>query len=122
MEGQIDLYVGDKLILRSKKLAVVTPPIDIPIPGPSMPNQKPYMPTPRTGPAVSGVSILDALALTYKTLKDLLARKPPKPSAPVYQKVTTLEYFYTRTEADGAPSEARAQVKINPARGLIIRE
>lgn len=122
MEGQIDLYVGDKLILRSKKLAVVTPPINIPIPGPSMANQKPYMPTPKTGPLVSGVSILDALALTYKTLKDLLAKKPPKPSPPVYQKVTTLEYAFSRTDADGAPSEARAVVKLNPSRGSVLRE
>ncbi len=122
MVGQIDLYVGDKLILRSRKLPVVTPPINIPIPGPSMPNQKPYMPTPTTGPLASGVSILDALALTYKTLKDLLAKKPPKPSPPVYQKVTTLEYSFTRAEADGAPSEVRALVRIKPARGRILRD
>ncbi len=122
MEGQIDLYVGDKLILRSRKLAVVTPPINIPIPGPSMPNQKPYMPTPTTGPLASGVSILDALALTYKTLKDLLSKKPPKPSPPVYQKVSAMEYAFTRTGADGAPSEARAVVRLNPARGRILRD
>ena len=37
---------------------------------------------------MSGVNILDALALAYKAIKDLVAKKPPKPSAPSYQKVS----------------------------------
>ena len=48
-----------------------------------MQGQKPYMPPPKNDPMMSGVNILDALALAYKAIKDLVAKKPPKPSGPV---------------------------------------
>jgi hypothetical protein len=121
LEGDLSLYVGGKLIMTSRKLAVRMPPINIPIPGPSMRGTKPYLPPPKTDPMANSVSILDALALTYMTLKDLLSKKPPAPSAPSYQKVTSLSFSFDRAAGDGPVSGARADVRLDPLRGVILR-
>jgi len=121
LEGDLSLYVGGKLIMTSRKLAVRMPPINIPIPGPSMPGTKPYLPPPRTDPMANSVSILDALALTYKTLKDLLSKKPPVPSAPSFQKVTSLSFSFDRAAGAGAVSGARADVRLEQMQGTILR-
>jgi hypothetical protein len=121
-EGEISLYVDGKLILRSRKIASKPAPLSFPLPGPSMPGQKPYMPPPKNDPMASGVNILDALALAYKAIKDLVARKPPKPSPPAYSKVSGLSFEYARTTAEGLASSARASVSLVPLRALILRE
>jgi hypothetical protein len=121
-EGELSLYVGGKLIMRSRKIAAKAPPINIPLPGPSMRGQKPYMPPPKTDPMANSVSILDAIALTYMTLKDLLAKKPPAPSPPSYNKVTSLSFSFARAEADGALSDARAFVRVENARAVVLRK
>ena len=84
-EGWLSLYVGGKLIMKSRKLPAQAPPFSIPIAGPSMPGQKPYMPPPTNDPMAQSVSILGAVALAYKALKELMAKKPPAPSPPSYQ-------------------------------------
>jgi len=122
LEGDLSLYVGGKLIMTSRKLAPRVIPVNIPIPGPSMPGTKPYMPPPRTDPMANSVSILDAIALTYQTLKDLLKKKPPAPPAPTYQKVTNLSFSFARASGDGAISDARADVRLDQVRGVILRQ
>jgi hypothetical protein len=122
LEGDLSLYVGGKLIMTSRKLAVRMLPVNIPIPGPSMPGTKPYLPPPRTDPMANTVSILDAIALTYQTLKDLLSKKPPPPSAPTYQRVTGLSFSFARAAEDGQLSNARADVRLGQARGVILRQ
>ena len=114
--------MGDKLILRSRKIAPKPPPLSFPLPGPSMAGQKPYLPPPKTDPMASGVSIIDALALAYKAIKDLAARKPPKPSPPPYQKVQSLSFSYLRTMSGGLPSTARAVVVLTPSPARVYRE
>lgn len=121
-EGEISLYVDGKLVLRSRKIAAKPAPLTFPLPGPSMPGQKPYMPPPKENPMASGVNILDALALAYKTIKDLVAKKPPKPSPPAYSKVGALSFEYARTTAEGLASSARASVSLVPVRAVILRE
>ncbi|MFO7732948.1 MAG: hypothetical protein R6X21_04780 [Candidatus Aminicenantes bacterium] len=120
--GEISLYVDGKLILKSRKIAAKPPPLSFPLPGPSMPGQKPYLPPPKNDPMASGVSIIDALALTYKAIKDLVARKPPKPSPPSYRLVDSLAFSYIRTTAEGLPSSARATVALSPLPGRVFRE
>jgi hypothetical protein len=122
MTGEIDLYVGDKLILKSRKVPVRIPPTEFHIGGPLMPGQKPYMPPPKNDPMASGVSVLDALALTYKAVKDLFAKKPPKPSPPAYQKVSSLTFSFARARAEGGPAPARAVIRLEPGPGGILRE
>lgn len=121
-EGEISLYVDGKLVLRSRKIASKPAPLSFPLPGPSMPGQKPYMPPPKDSPMASGVSILDALALAYKAIKELVAKKPPKPSPPSYSKVSALSFEYSRATAEGLTASARASVSLVPTRGAILRE
>jgi hypothetical protein len=121
-EGEISLYVDGKLILISRKIAAKPSSLTFPLGGPLMPGQKPYMPPPTTGPMVSGVSILDALALAYKAIKDLVAKKPPRPSPPSYQKVSSLSFAYSRTTAEGLAVSARASVGLVPSRAVILKE
>lgn len=120
-EGWLSLYVGGKLIMKSRKLAAQAPPFSIPIAGPSMPGQKPYMPPPTNDPMASSVSILDAVALAYKALKDLMAKKPPTPSPPSYQKVTSLSFTFAQASGDGAYRDARATVRLAKSRAVVLK-
>lgn len=122
LQGTISLYIDDKLIMSSRKSAPKAPPIEIPIPGPSMPGQKPYMPPPKSDPMANGVSILDALALAYRAVKDLLSRKPPPPPAPTYQKVTSLSYSFVRTGENGTVSRVRAVLSVGPGKAFLLKE
>jgi hypothetical protein len=121
LEGELSLFIDGKLVLKSRKIAPKPVPIDIPIPGPSMQGTKPYMPPPKTDPMASSVSILDAIALTYKALKDLLAKKPPAPLAPSYQKVTSLSYTFVRARDNGGLAEARADLALDQKPARILR-
>ncbi len=81
------------------------------------------MPPPKNDPMImSGVNIVDALALAYKAIKDLVAKKPPKPSAPSYQKVSVLSFAYSRTTSGGQSVSARASLSLPPARGVILKD
>jgi|GEM_PF-320022 len=122
LEGVISLYIDDELVMRSRKFSPKSPPIEIPIPGPSMPGQKPYLPPPKTDPLASGVSILDALALAYKAIKDLVKKKPEPPAPPSYQKVTSLSYSFTREAGQGRLSLVRAVLGISAPKASILRE
>ena len=121
-EGEILLYVDNKLVLKSRKIAPRPASFSFPLGGPSMPGQKPYLPPPKDGPMAHGVSILDAIALAYQAIKDLMVKNPPAPAAPSYQKVGSLAFAYSRTTAAGSSVSARASVSLVPAPGLILRE
>jgi hypothetical protein len=122
-EGEISLYIDGKLVLKSRKIAARTAAFTFPLGGPLMQGQKPYMPPPNRDPALApGVSVLDALALAYKAIKDLVAKKPSKPLAASYQKVAVLSFAYSRTTAAGQAVSARASLSLPPARGYILKE
>jgi len=121
-EGEISLYIDGKLVLRSRKIAAKPSSFTFPLGGPLMPGQKPYMPPPKNDPMASGVNIVDAIALAYKAIKDLVARKPPKPSPPSYQKVTNLSFAYSRTTAEGLAVSARASIGLVPSRAIVLKE
>jgi hypothetical protein len=70
----------------------------------------------------NGVSILDALALAYRAVKDLLSKKPPPPPAPTYQKVTSLSYSFVRTGENGAVSRVRAVLSVGPGKAFLLKE
>ena len=121
-EGEISLYIDNKLVLKSRKIAAKPTSFTFPLGGPSMPGQKPYMPTPKDDPMSHGVNVLDALALAYKAIKELVAKKPPVPSAPSYQKVSSLSFAYSRTAAAGTSVPARASIALPPTRAVILKE
>lgn len=121
-EGEISVYIDGKLVLKSRKISVKPAAFTFPLGGPLLRGQKPYMPPPVNDPMNSGVNIVDALALAYKAIKDLVAKKPPKPSPPSYQKVSVLSFAYSRTTAGGQSVSARASLSLPPARAVILRE
>jgi hypothetical protein len=122
-EGEISLYIDGKLVLRSRKIASHTAAFSFPVGGPLMQGQKPYMPPPNRDPALApGVSVLDALALAYKAIKDLVGKKPPKPFSPSYQKVSVLSYTYSRTTSAGQSVAARASLSLPQSRGFVLRD
>ncbi|HPW18595.1 MAG TPA: hypothetical protein PLP83_09495 [Candidatus Aminicenantes bacterium] len=121
-EAELSLYIDGKLVLKSRKIAARPSPFTFPLGGPLMAGQKPYMPPPKDSPAAHGVSVLDALALAYQALKDLVRKKPLPPSPPSYQKVSSLSYAYPRTAAEGETVSARASLSLSPGRGTILRE
>jgi len=121
-EGEISLYIDGKLVLRSRKIAPSPAAFTFPLGGPLMQGQKPYMPPPKNDPMASGVNIVDALALAYKAIKDLVSKKPPKPSPPSYQKVSVLSFAYARTTSGGNYVSARASLSLPPARAVILKE
>jgi hypothetical protein len=121
-EGEISVYIDNKLVLKSRKIAAKPTPFTFPLGGPLMRGQKPYLPPPKNDPMMSGVNVLDALALAYKAIKDLVAKKPPKPSPPSYQKVSALSFAYARTTAEGQSVSARASLSLPPAKAVILKE
>ena len=121
-EGEISVYIDGKLVLKSRKIAARPTPFTFPLGGPLMQGQKPYMPPPKNDPLMNSVNIVDALALAYKTIKDLVAKKPPKPSAPSYQKVSVLSFAYSRTTSAGQSVSARASLSLPPSRAVILKD
>lgn len=121
-EGEISVYVDNKLILKSRKISPKPASFTFPLGGPLMQGQKPYMPPPKDSPMAHGVSILDALALAYKAIKELVAKKPLPPSPPSYQKVSSLSFAYSRTTAEGASVSARASISLSRTRAVILKE
>jgi hypothetical protein len=121
-EGEISLYVDGKLVLRSRKIAAKPTSFTFPLGGPLMPGQKPYLPPPKTDPMASGVNIVDAIALAYKAIKDLVSKKPPRPSPPSYQKVSSLSFAYSRTTAEALAVSARASIALVHSRAVILKE
>jgi hypothetical protein len=120
-EGEISLYVDNKLVLKSRKIAPRPTSFTFPLGGPSMPGQKPYMPAPKDDPMAHGVSVLDALALAYKAIKELVSKKPPTPFAPSYQKVSSLSFAYSRTASGGSSVSARASISLPPSKAVILK-
>ena len=121
-EGEISVYIDGKLVLKSRKIAARPTPFTFPLGGPLMQGQKPYMPPPKNDPLMNSVSIVDALALAYKAIKDLVSKKPPKPSPPSYQKVSVLSFSYSRTTSAGQSVSARASLSLPPSRAVILKD
>lgn len=103
--GELSLYVGDELILIVRKTAPRTASLKFPLPGPSMPGQKPYLPPPKDDPMAMGVSIIDAVGAAAKAISDLTRKKPLPPSRPTYRK--TDERTATFIQREGGTSVYR---------------
>jgi hypothetical protein len=121
-EGEISVYIDGKLVLRSRKIAPRPLPVSFPLGGPLMQGQKPYMPPPTGNILNTGVNVVDAIALAYKAIKDLVAKRPPKPIAPSYQKVGSLSFTYSRTTAGGQSVSARASLSLPPRKAVILKD
>jgi len=123
VEGEVSLYIGDKLILKSKKLSTKTAPIKFKIPGPSAPGTKPFLAPKKEDPMLNTVSILDAVALAYQTVKDLIKKKKAGPvSSPAYQKTQQLAFSFARESPDNGEVIYKGSVSIKPAAATVLRD
>ena len=68
-------------------------------------------------------SILDALALAYQIVKDLVKKKKAGPaSPPVYQKTQRLAFSFTRAGQDSREVVYRGSVSMKPAAATVLRD
>jgi hypothetical protein len=123
VEGEVSLYVGDKLILKSKKLSSKPAPIIFRIPGPSPFGTKPYLAPKKDDPMLNTVSVLDALALAYQTVRDLIRKKKAGPaSPPIYQKTQQLSFSFAREAPESGEVVYRGSLSMKPAAATVLRD
>jgi len=123
VEGEVSLYIGDKLILTSKKLSSRPSPIVFKLPGPSAPGTKPYMAPRKDDPILNQVSILDAVATIYDVLKDLgKKKKAASAEAPAYQKTAQRAFSFTRAASDGSAVRIKASVSLETGTAAVLIE
>jgi hypothetical protein len=123
VEGEVSLYVGDKLILTSKRLSSKPSPLKIPLPGPSPWGTKPYMAPRKDSPQFNQVSILDAVALAIDAIKNIgKKRKAAALSPPSYRKTQAIGFAFTRPGPGGAELRYRASVSVSAANGTVAGE
>jgi hypothetical protein len=123
VEGEVSLYVGDKLILTSKKLSSKPSPLKIPLGGPLPWGTKPFMAPRKDAPELNQVSILDAVSLAIQTIKDIgKKRKLSSVSPPSYKKTQALGFSFTRPGPSGTELRYRASVSVDASNGTIAEE
>jgi hypothetical protein len=123
VEGEVALYIGDKLILKSQRLSSKPSPIKIPIPGPSPWGTKPYIVPRKDSPQFNQVSILDAVNLAIQAIKDIgKRRKAAAAIPPSYRKTQALGFSFTRPVPAGGTVRYSATVSLDAARGTVAAD
>ncbi len=119
--GEVSLYIDDALILKSKRIAAKPAPIKFKLPGPSPEGTKPYMAPRKDIPQFNGVSILDAVGILYKTIKDLgKKRKEASISPPVFRKTAQVAYTFSKEGPAGEAVPFKAFVSLKSATGTLL--
>lgn len=123
VDGEVSLYVGDKLILTSKKLSSKPAPLKITIPGPSPWGTKPFMVPRKDSPQFNQVSIIDAVSLAIQAIKDIgKKRKAAAVSPPSYRKIPALGFAFTRPGPSGTEVRYNASVSVAASVGTVSGE
>jgi hypothetical protein len=117
--GELALYVGDELILIVRKTAPRTASLKFPLPGPSMPGQKPYLPPPKDDPMAMGVSILDAIGAAAKAVGDLTRKKPLPPARPTYRKSDERTVTFIQREDETSVYRVLAGIRLHTEKARI---
>ena len=121
ISGEVSLYIDDELILTSKKIVSVPPPIKFKLPGPSAPGTKPFMAPRKDIPQFNGVSILDAVGLLYKTIKDLgRKKKEAAVTPPVYRKAAQVAFTFSKPGSAGKALPFKALVSVKASNGTVL--
>jgi hypothetical protein len=119
LHGEVSLYINDALILTSRKTAAPPPPIRFKLPGPSPEGTKPYMAPKRD--FVQGVSILDAIGVLYKTIKDIGKKKAEAAIVPpTYRKTAQLSFSYSRPGNEGESVTLRSRVSLKTRTATVV--
>lgn len=123
VEGEVSLYVGDRLILSSKKLSSKPAPLKIPIPGPSPWGTKPFIVPRKDAPQFNQFSIIDAVSEVLKAIKDIgKKRKAASVSPPSYRKTQAIGFTFTRPGPSGGEVRYRTSVSLAASNGAVAGE
>lgn len=70
LQGEVALYIGERLIFKATKYVQKKIPLQVTIPPPNPPGTKPYLIPQKDQYAFHGVSILDAISALSKVIQD----------------------------------------------------
>lgn len=113
LQGEVALYIGQKLIYKATKYVQKKIPLKITIPPPNLPGTKPYIVPQKEQYPFHGVSILDAITAISQAIKDW-KKKPPSPSPSTYERRPELVFNFVNPEKPEIRS--KVTIKIKPAR------
>lgn len=123
VEGEVALYIGDKLILKSQRLSSKLSPLKIPIPGPSPWGTKPFMAPRKDAPQFNQVSILDAVNLAIQAIKDIGKKRKAAAAVPAtYRKTQAVGFSFTRPAPSGGTVRYSASVTLDAGRGALVAD
>lgn len=123
LEGELALYIGDRLIFSSRKLPAFTPPpAEIKITPPLPQGTKPFMLPPKDDPFAHSVSIFDAVGLTYKAIRDIFKKKPPEKSPNPYRRQDQMTVVFQRQHPEGGEVTIQATVNLKAEEAVALRD
>jgi len=108
LQGEVALYIGEKLIFKATKYVQKKIPMKITIPPPNPPGTKPYLVPQKEQYPFHGVSILDAISAISKVIQDW-KKKPSATSPSAYDKKAEITFKFVNPEKP----EIRSQITIN---------
>jgi hypothetical protein len=117
-EYRLSMYVGDKLIVMSKKLP--SKPFAMKFKNPPWPeNRKPFTPVETENPLANSVSILSAVSAIAKLIKDLRKDDEEYRVKPV-QKLRQITAKYMKMNTEGLDQEVKAIVTLRSGKTKVF--
>jgi len=112
IEYELSMFVGDELIISSKKMHYDK--FQLKLDPPSMPkNYKPFDPNWRTDPFANSFSILDAVAGIYNLIKKQKTKKSEEKPVKYIQKWQRIVTSFIRKDPGGVAREVKATITIS---------
>jgi hypothetical protein len=111
LQGEVALYIGDKLIFKATKYVQKKIPLQVTIPPPNPPGTKPYLVPQKDQYPFHGVSILDAISALSKVIQDW-KKKPATTTPATYEKKPEIIFNFINPEKPEVRS--RITIKIKP--------
>ena len=106
------MFLEDKLIVSTKKLQPVSPSLEIGL-KPSLGRKfEPFGPKDDLDPALTSVSILNAIAAIPQIIKSLKGEKEPKKSNPPIQLLQQIRTSFLTNDSQGRNMENKAVITL----------
>jgi len=110
-EFELSMFIGDKLILTSKKLPQITPSVKLEFP-PWPDTYKPHNPIERVNSPLNSFSIFDAVGVAYDLIKKLVSKKSEEKEVNPIQMQKQMKATFLRKNSEGASEEVRAVITL----------
>jgi hypothetical protein len=108
-EYSVKLYLGDRLLAANQRTAPVSPPLDIPIPGPTG-HYDPFGPGYQNEPKFPSAVPITALPEAIKEIFDAFKKKGDNEPVPPVELRADMQYVFSEQDPDAPPSEVRAHL------------